>query len=95
MLSSLKNKYTLATIEYASGALNKKKPILDLTLNIEEFGALQTIGAGTRHLPDHSRGVFSSPGITERPKKYLPDLRVRVEQIFMKHLLCTRLWLKT
>ena len=40
MVSSLKNKYTLATIEYASGALNKKKPILDLTLNIEEFGAL-------------------------------------------------------
>ena len=28
-------------------------------------------------------------------EKYLPDLRARAEQIFMKHLLCIRLRLKT
>lgn len=73
MVSSLKNKYTLATIKCASGALNRKKPILDLTLNIEELGALQTSGAGTRHLPNHSRGVFGSPGINEGPDKEVPS----------------------
>ena len=96
--SSLKNKRTLATIERASGALNKKKQILDLTLNLQELRALWTNRTGARPLPGHSRRGFIPPGITEGPEKCLPYPRARglgFEQIFTEHLLCARLRIKT
>ena len=73
--------------ERASGALNKKKPILGLRLDFRGSGPYGPAEKGTRHLRDHSRTVFGPPRITEsRVKKHLPYLGLGVEQVLMEQV---------